>query len=151
MKSLNNFVLYCKGWYVPTNPNIRNIDFVKLILKLDDYCWCHISDNDVISIILVNFSKYNDELTINGKNHLDIYKIYRDIIYKSKLYDTDDLNEILLYIIVDFIRWSDIVPNPPKTFDKKLYKCGIKSNYMKHGTTYKEVNKKVSNFFKKNI
>lgn len=117
MKSLNYFVLYCKGWLKPTFPNISEVEFIKKLLTLDSYM-DNLSDDDMMCIILSNFSLYNDSLTKTNANHLDMYRLYRDLKEKSFIYQTTDLNKILLKEVIEFVRYSTIVPKAPH-FSKK--------------------------------
>lgn len=145
MKSLNYFVLYCKGWLKPTSPNISESEFIKKLLTLDSYM-DNLSDDDMMCIILSNFSLYNDSLTKANANHLDMYKLYRDLKEKSSIYKTTDLNKILLKEVIEFVRYSTIVPKAPH-FSKKLYQYGVKFANAKEGQTYTTQNKIVSKFF----
>lgn len=53
MNNLNNFILYCKNWYLPVDLNISKFEFIKKILKLDGY-------------------EFNEQLILEHKNYLDL-------------------------------------------------------------------------------
>ena len=46
---LNNFILWCKGWYESIDSNADIFDEAVIALKLDDYVLC--SRNNVIGIV----------------------------------------------------------------------------------------------------
>ena len=55
---LNNFILWCKGWYEPIDSRMNIIAQAQKILTLDDYISC----NNPIAITL----SYIDELVNKG-------------------------------------------------------------------------------------
>lgn len=150
MNNLNNFILYCKNWYLPVDLNISKFEFIKKILKLDGYEFIK-SDEDMISIILINFSKFNEQLILEHKNYLDLYKLYCDVSRKFYFFDKKKkIQELVIDSIIEFIKYTKIDSiNPPK-FSKKLYKKGIKYSHSKNGMTYKYQNEYCKKYFNSN-
>ena len=137
---LNNFILWCKGWYIPVNPELSLFSQAMLALKLDDYCFVK-NKSDVLNIVFNMFDEINSMRIKSGKNKFKFHVFYHQYnIYK--MFDADNEEALLLalkYFILDLDK-DDVKLKLP-VYNKHLYKMGFKSPFHKLGTTYKQLNK----------
>lgn len=137
---LNNFILWCKGWYEPVDNKVNIITQAQKILTLDDYMPC----NNPISIVL----GYIDDLVKDGIISPIRLMTWNDEIVKyMSLYEMN-YYESLLYRIRNFFAFEcgKLLLIPP-IYSRKLFKMGFVAP--KHfGNSYKMQNHKVNKFFK---
>ena len=139
---LNNFILWCKGWYVST----KNEDIIvqaQKILQLDEYLAC----NNPISIVL----NYMDELVEKGTiPPIRLLSWNSDIVNYMRIYNFS-YEESVLFQVRNYFKFNvsgdDIVLIPPK-YSRKLYKLGFIAP-TDFGNSYKMANYKVNKFFNK--
>lgn len=137
---LNNFILWCKGWYVPT----KNEDFIfqaQKILQLDDYLPC----NNPISIVL----NYMDELVEKGIiPPIRLLTWNSDIANYMRIYNFS-YEESVLFNIRNYFKFNidnNVFTLTPPKYSRELYKLGFVSP-TNFGTSYKLANYKVNKFF----
>lgn len=143
---LNNFILWCKGWYQPINKDMSIFEQAKVALYLDDYV-CIQNNNDVLNIIMI----FIDDL-VDAK----LIKPFRLQIFYNKVksnkcwYNLTD-EEALLWTIRNYFSFevgrSDFNLNPP-VYSRGVYKLGfVGPSHM--GNSYKMLNYKANKFFNK--
>lgn len=138
---LNNFALYCKGWYSPVHNSTNQVEFVSQILYLDGYCFAK-NISDILNILLSEIDRYNRWLRDHHRMHMDLQWLYIRAKDEQRLYDCD-LELAMLQVIKTFIGQrskEEIVLSAPN-YSRKLYKKGITFNPPNNkGMTYKEKN-----------
>lgn len=145
---LNNFILWCKGWYCPIDTEMDMFTQVKQILKLDEYEF--VSTNSQVVGILLNFiDDLKDDSTISGKSELRMLQ-WNSNVQKYMNWMDNDFELAVLMTIKDFFAFSisrqEIVLTPP-VYSRKLYKMGfIAPSHF--GNSYKLCNYKAKKFFK---
>ena len=148
MKSrLNNFILWCKNWYVSVNNEDMETQVLK-ILKLDGYEFAKSND---INPILLNFI---DDLMRNNviKNHNFVrLSNWNSRINHYMHFYKCEYKIAVLYTIREFFAWeikrSDIELIPP-TYNRRLFKMGfIAPKNM--GNSYKMATHKAQAYFNK--
>lgn len=145
---LNNFILWCKGWYCPIVDNMDEFTQLKKILKLDEYEF--VSTNSQVLGILLNFiDDLNDEGIVSGKSELRKLQ-WNSNIQKYMGWLNNNYERALLWTIRDFFAYSisrqEIVLTPP-IYSRKLYKMGFIAP-SQFGNSYKMCNYKAKKFFK---
>lgn len=144
---LNNFILWCKGWYESIDSNVDIFDEAVIALKLDDYVLC--SRNNVIGIV----TNYIDELI--DKNAFDGHPYYlrlnvwnQNVFHNMHLYNVGYEEAVLITLKHFFMFHIDknIIKLNPPTYSRKLYKMGFIAP--KHfGNSYKLQNYKIKKLF----
>lgn len=147
MKSrLNNFVLWCKGWYTPKEKHVDIFDQLRLILMLDGYGYIK-HKTDVLSIIIKYFGEYCDEMKSNNYfvpfGRID-YFISEQHKY-MKLYELDEYDAIIFVIKQSFFDDNKIELIGPVKYNKS-FPCVPMC--VSEGMTYKEMNKIAKKHFK---
>ena len=140
---LNNFILWCKGWYQPIKTDMDFIAQAQKSLILDGYLPC----NDPISISLI----FIDELV--EKNIISPIKLNvwnQEINKYMNLYQLDYHNAMMFKIKNFFafeIERYTLTLNPP-VYNRTTYKLGfIGPKHM--GNSYKMLTYKANKFFNK--
>lgn len=136
---LNNFRLWCKGWYVPIN-DMDIIAQAQKALVLDDYLPC----NNPIAIALI----YIDKLVEKGIiSPISLLVWNKDIVYSMNMYGMD-YNKAMMYRIKNFFAFEcDELTLKPPTYSREVYKLGFKAP--KHfGNSYKLATYKASKLWK---
>ena len=135
---LNNFILWCKGWYEPTKEQDL-FEQALLALKLDGYELARI--NNVLNIVTnyVDDLVYDKELKpirlMEWNNTISTYMIMQGYTYRNAL----------LLNLRNLFRYTSFNLEPP-TYSRKLYKMGFVCP--RHfGNSYKMCNHKVKKFF----
>lgn len=144
---INNFILWCKGWYKPTNPNENIFTQAIKALKLDDYEF--VDKGSVIPIIL----NYIDEMIECGhfSHKMNSLKMRVWTGNVLRYMDLLQLNyeEALLCTIKNFFAYDvdkNIIQLNPPIYTRKLFKLGFVAP--KHfGNSYKLQNYKVKKHF----
>ena len=138
---LNNFILWCKGWYRPINADMDFIVQAQKALVLDDYMPC----NNPISISL----SFIDELVekkIIPPIRLHIWN--QEINSYMNMYQLDYHNAMIFRIKNFFafeLEYSTLPLNPP-VYNRTTYKLGFMGP--KHmGNSYKMLTYKANKFF----
>lgn len=139
---LNNFILWCKGWYVSVNESEDVFNLALKALKLDGYEFA--TTNDINGIAL----RYIDDL-IEDKVITSNMSYLRQSVWNSEIERYMNLfnmnyQQALLFTIKQFFAFeitnNEIVLTPP-TYSRKLYKLGFVAP--KHfGNSYKMANYK---------
>lgn len=147
---LNYFILWCKGWYKPTDKNIPLVEEVKKVLALDEYICCRNMPN-VLHIVSTFVDELNEYYKTIGESPFNHEKLIRSI-YENMRYGFN-YEEALLMSYRSFIAFElmnkDVTLKTP-IYSKALRKKGFIHDY-KHGMTYKEANRYAKNFFSKSI
>ena len=137
---LNNFILWCKGWYKPTDKNMPLVEEVKKILVLDDYIFCR-NMVDVLHIVSMFIDEVNEYYKSKGYSPFSHEKLINNVYENMRWGFT--FEESLLMSYRSFIAFDmankDVTLKAP-IYNKKLRKHGFIHDY-KHGMTYKEANK----------
>ena len=140
---LNNFILWCKGWYQPITTNMDFITQAQKALVLDDYMPC----NNPISISLI----FIDELV--EKNIIPPIKLNvwnQEITKYRNLYQLD-CNNAVMFKIKNFFAFEierDTLSLNPPVYNRTTYKLGfIGPKHM--GNSYKMLTYKANKFFNK--
>ena len=137
---LNNFILWCKGWYQPVNKN-DIINDARKILTLDGYLSC----NNTIYIAL----NYIDDLVKSNTITPINLACWNEGVIRYMNYYGMSYSEALIYKIREFFAYEcPKLPLNPPIYSRKLYKLGFVAP--KHfGNSYKLANYKVNKFFGK--
>ena len=136
---LNNFILWCKNWYLPVDNRMNIIEQAQEILTLDDYLPC----NDPIRIAL----RYIDDLVDKGVISPIRLLEWNEEIIKYVSYYGVTYNEAVLYKIKNFFAFDCAkLPLTPPVYSRKLYKMGFAAP-TQFGNSYKLINYKVNEFF----
>jgi hypothetical protein len=143
---LNNFILWCKGWYQPINKDMSIFEQAKAALYLDDYV-CIQNNNDVLNIIMIFIDDLVDAKLIKPFR-LQIF--YNKVKSNKYWYNLTD-EEALLWTIRNYFSFevgrSDFNLNPP-VYSRGVYKLGfVGPSHM--GNSYKMLNYKANKFFNK--
>lgn len=138
---LNNFILWCKNWYEPTDNKMDIIAQAQKILVLDGYLSC----NNPISIALM----FIDELTDKGVIKPIRLQVWNEDIVRWMSMFNISYNEASLYNIRSFFAFEcNKLPLTPPVYSREVYKLGfVGPSHM--GNSYKMLNHKANNFFKK--
>ena len=144
LKDINEFVLYCKGWYTQTN-NIID-DIYSLLTKTPQYAY--LVKSDIVQLIMNKWSRWNDTLPVNEK--LTIADFWREINHIKDILHVNRkpdkyFDELALNVIMHHIRYID-----PEYIEitKPIYKKGkVRSWFWKQGMTYKQLNKRAIDVF----
>lgn len=139
---LNNFILWCKGWYEPIDNRTNLIAQAQAILTLDDYLSC----NNPTPIALT----FIDELVDKGVIEPIRLQVWNeDIIRYMAMYNLN-YSEALLYRIRNFFAFECVkLPLTPPIYSRGVYKLGfVGPSHM--GNSYKMLNYKANKFFKDN-
>lgn len=136
---LNNFILWCKNWYLPIDKKMDIITQAKKILTLDKYLSC----NNPISIALI----FIDELVEKGIIKPISLFVWNDEINKYKFVYECDYQSALMYRIKNFFAFEcDKLPLTPPVYSREIYKLGfVGPHYM--GNSYKMLNYKARKIF----
>lgn len=148
---LNNFILWCKGWYVSVNESEDVFNLALKALKLDGYEFA--TTNDINGIAL----RYIDDL-IEDKVITSNMSYLRHSVWNSEIQRYMNLfnmnyQQALLFTIKHFFAFEitkkEITLIPP-TYTRELYKLGFVAP--KHfGNSYKMANFKTHYFFKNKL
>ena len=144
---LNNFILWCKGWYESVHNKLDIFDKALIALKLDGYEFA--TKNHVLGIILNCLDEMIDEKIIDS-NALRISRLHKSISENMHFYELD-YNEALAYTIMSLFKYEltkdNITLNPP-VYSRKLYKMGFVAPSTL-GNSYKMANYKANKYFNK--
>lgn len=137
---LNNFILWCKGWYVSTK-DMDMITQARKVLQLDDYLAC----NNPISIALIYIDELVEKRVIDPIN---LYMWNSEITKFMNLYGMN-YNEAVLFQIKTYFGFfiKELHLNPP-IYSRKVYKLGFKAP-SQFGNSYTLANYKVKKYFNK--
>ena len=142
---LNNFILWCKGWYQPISTDMDFIVQAQKSLVLDGYLPC----NNPISISL-NFIDELVEKNIISPIKLNIWN--QDINSYMNLYQLDYHNA-MIFRIKNFFAFEfehGTLPLNPPVYNRATYKLGfIGPKHM--GNSYKMLTYKANKFFNSHI
>ncbi len=138
---LNNFILWCKGWYQPIKTDMDFVAQAQKALVLDGYLPC----NNPISIALI----FIDELVAKVLTEPIRLSVWNEEIVKYMSMYNVNYNEALLYRIRNFFAFEcDKLPLIPPIYSRKLYKLGfVAPSYF--GNSYKMQNYKVNKVWKR--
>lgn len=137
---LNNFILWCKGWYQPIDNSMDIITEARKILTLDDYLPC----NNPISIALI----FIDELVDKGVIKPIRLQVWNEDIIRWMSMFNMNYNEALLFVIKSFFTFECFkLPLTPPIYSRKVYKLGFVGP-SRMGNSYKMLNYKANKFFK---
>ena len=136
---LNNFILWCKGWYQPIDKKMSVIEQAKRILVLDGY----LPNNATITIALL----FIDELVQKGIIIPIRLQVWNEDITRGMTTFNLSYNEALLYKIKTFFAIEcDSLPLKPPVYSREVYKLGfVGPRYM--GSSYKMLNHKAREIF----
>ena len=145
---LNNFILWCKGWYESTNDSKDYFNEVKEILKLDGYEFAR-NKQDVLSIVLHYMDDLIDAGIISSSQRPLKMAVWHSELQKYIIWMKGDYDLATLCVIRDFFRFSitrkDIKLDPP-VYSRKVYKMGFVCPRI-YGNSYKLCNHKVKKLF----
>ena len=120
---LNNFILWCKGWYCPVKDELSIFEQAKIALHLDGYEFIR-HESDVLNII----TSFVDDLVESKiikpiRTQIMFQNINR---YKYWCKSTD--NEALLWFFRDYFAYEltrkELNLNPP-IYNRSLFKLGF--------------------------
>lgn len=95
MERLNNFILWCKGWYEPTDSTMDIFDEAVIALKLDDYVLC--SRNNVIGIVTNYIDELIDRNVFDGRpSYLRLNVWNQNVFHNMHLYNVDYEEAVLI-------------------------------------------------------
>lgn len=143
MNRLNNFILWCKGWYICVNNEMDIFDAALIALKLDGYEFA--TKNHVLGIILNCLDEMIDKKIIDA---LRISRLHKSISENMHFYELN-YNEALAFTIKSLFKYEltkdNITLNPP-IYSRKLYKMGFVAP-TNLGNSYKMANYKAKKYF----
>lgn len=147
---LNNFILWCKGWYEPVNEKDTAFDCALRALKLDGYIYATTSN---VNGIALNFI---DDIIDNGiinsrRGPLRLFNWHKSIAENMQWFN-NNYDEALLYTIRNFFAFditSDKIKLTPPVYSRELFKMGFKAP-TSFGNSYKLANYKANKFFNRN-
>lgn len=153
---LNHTVLFIKGWY--EEKKLDKYEALKKYLKLDGYDFVN-TQFDIFHILLMQYNKWNEWCRANNKPYFDnerfLLKISETYQFNSMINSNyKESNPILLTIdtIIEIFKYNTQASgdNANIKLDKPIYKKNYlpQSYNITNGMTYKEMNKKVSKYFK---
>lgn len=147
---LNNFILWCKGWYESTNNEMDILDEALIALKLDGYEFA--TKNHVLGIVLNYIDEMIDKKIIDSRiSALRPSRLHKSISENMHFYELN-YNDALALTIISLFKYEltkdNITLNPP-IYSRKLYKMGFVAPAIL-GNSYKMANYKVNNIFNKN-
>lgn len=141
---LNNFILWCKGWYEPVSREMDIYSQVRLALKLDGYDRLKTDDN-AISIINIFIDDMVESKIIKP---IRLHWLYSEIL-KFEGYGATR-SDALIIALRNYFAYNidrDTVILRPPIYNRSVYKLGFTAP--KHfGNTYKMQNDKANKFFK---
>lgn len=148
MAKLNNFILWCKGWYECINDKDMFDQAVDMLI-LDDYICCQ--KRSVIGIVLNYIDTLKEKGIIHPQTHYLLHSVWHNNITNNMRTYNVDYEKAVLITIKHFFAFhvdsKDIKLFPP-TYSRKLYKMGfVCPRYF--GNSYKMCNHKVKKFFNK--
>jgi hypothetical protein len=136
---LNNFILWCKGWYVSVNDDSL-LEQAQKILTLDDY----LVNNHTLTIVL----KYIDDLIERNIVSINLQYWYEEIAKYINFYEAT-YQEALIYRIKMFFAFEyNPFPLNPPVYSRKVYKLGFKAP-SQLGNSYTLANYKAKKYFNK--
>lgn len=143
---LNNFVLWCKGWYTPIDKEMNIWDQLRLMLILDGYGFIK-SRKDILAICLSYFSEYCDKMReINHFVLCSRIDYFLSEVGKNKhFYSLDDETAIIYTLKHAFYCDNKLDLIGPVIYNKSFQ--FVPSCYTP-GMTYKEMNKIAKKHFK---
>lgn len=146
---LNNFILWCKGWYKSVNDEIDILDEALIALKLDGYEFA--TKNHVLGIVLNYIDEMIDKKIIDSRiSALRPSRLHKSISENMHFYKLN-YNEALAFTIMSLFKYEltkdNITLNPP-VYSRKLYKMGFVAPTIL-GNSYKLANYKAQKYFKK--
>lgn len=142
---LNNFILWCKGWYRPVKDELPIFEQAKIALYLDGYEFIK-HENDILNIITLFVDDLVESKIIKPfRTQIIFQQINR---YKYWYQATD--NEALLWFFHDYFAYEltrkELKLNPP-IYNRRLFKLGFKGS-PNLGNSYKMLNCKAKKYFK---
>lgn len=142
---LNNFILWCKGWYEPVSSEMDIYSQARLALKLDEYEYLKTDDN-VINIINI----FIDDMVKSGIiKPISLHWLYSNILNIERYGATR--SEALLITLRNYFIYNinrDTITLKPPTYNRTVYKLGFTAP-KNFGNTYKMQNDKANKFFLK--
>jgi hypothetical protein len=141
---LNNFILWCKGWYWPVKYELPIFEQAKKALYLDGYEFIT-HENNVLEIITSFVDDLVESKTIKP---IKTQIIFQKINYYKYYYKSTD-NEALLWFFHDYFAYEltskELKLNPP-TYNRRLFKLGFRGS-SNIGDSYKMLNCKAKKYF----
>ena len=150
MDSINEFLLYCKGFYKYSGDTIADIVSLLRPIYLCD------TEKNVVEIIMNKWSEWNEKLPQNEKMtvHKFWYKIneekernfFMNCFHNENTAQEVSFNKLSLMVIMEHIRYVDpiFLNLTPPSYHKGKLRYGID----KYGMTYKQMAKEASRYFK---
>lgn len=142
---LNNFILWCKGWYRPVYSGMDIYSQARLALKLDGYEFLRTND-EVINIINI----FIDDMVENGIfKPMRLHWLYSEIL-KFEQYGATR-SDALLIALRDYFAYNidrDMITLRPPVYNRSVFKLGFTAP-KNLGNTYKMQNDKANKFFSK--
>lgn len=153
---LNHFVLHAKYWLMPIEDKARNdeglyLNFLQKILYLDGYGSLEYKDPSyVVNVIVNRFSDYNDWLKQEFPGKYTSIAKFCGLVERYMLQYGFSQKMATIYVIKHLLSETsaDEITLQPPTYNRKLFKMGIKSMTATPSTTYKELNDKAQKAFK---
>lgn len=155
---LNHFVLWCKGWYRPTNDKATLEETLKIVFELDGYPLAS-TMKSFLAIALTEFEPYYYWLREYNKKYCTIQMLCQNAINYEKYNEIHGysvtFSECMFYAIADFFRYID---NKDIRLKKPIYSRELRTkglcfrqSFRKdyHGMTYAEQNRIASKSFDK--
>ena len=142
---LNNFILWCKGWYRPVSSEMDVYSQAKIALRLDGYEFLKRND-EVINIINI----FIDDMVESGIiKPISLHWLYSNILNIERYGATR--SEALLITLQNYFAYNidrNTITLRPPIYNRSIYKLGFTAP--KHlGNTYKMQNDKANKFFLK--
>ena len=146
---LNNFILWCKGWYIPTDKYIDIFEQAAMALKLDGYVLA--TRKYVVDIALNYIDELVDKNVFNGRpNYLRCHVWNQNVCIMMHLHNVD-YNKAVLMVVRNFFAFhidNTVMTLNPPVYSRELYKLGFVAP-KEYGNSYKMANSKVKEIFKK--
>lgn len=146
---LNNFILWCKGWYDNVDKGADEFELALKALKLDGYEFA--TKNHVLGIVLNCLDEMIDKKIIDSRiSALRLSRLHKSISENMHFYKLN-YNEALAFTVMSLFKYEltkDNITLAPPVYSRKLYKMGFVAP-TNLGNSYKLANYKAKKYFKK--
>ena len=149
--TFNDIVLYAKGWYERSEDIVADLGY--LLSKI--YAWTPTREHDVAMMMLRVLDKLYIELELSRntcpKWYASHFQYEEEIEHRMSLYECSRDKAIITLVlcILQGLERTEIELNPPHYGKKEHFRMGCLFGKNPISMTYKEMNKRAEQMFKK--